>query len=118
MASRKVHCGDCIKKLGRPFNEVHAWLDGLVPKYGIPRHRIFRHNMEGIEQIKEMWGDTAAEAARIHILRDFNLPDIPGEPYRDIPKDRWQASLLLAVWLQEMEMRRANPLYEGKEVEE
>ena len=118
MASRKVHCADCTRKLGEAFDKVHAWLDGLVPKYGIPRHRIFRHNMLGIEEVRRIWGDKAAEAARIHIVRDFGLPNIPGEPYRDIPKDEKHASILLAVWLHEMGMIKSNPLYEGKEVEE
>jgi hypothetical protein len=69
MASHKEHCADCVRELGEPFEEVHAWLDALQPEYG-PMHRPFRHNVEGVERVRRMWGDRAAEAARIHILKD------------------------------------------------
>ena len=118
MADRKTHCNDCVEALGEDFDRVHAWLDGLVPEHGIPRHRIFRHNMEGLEEIRKMWGDKAVEAGRLHIMRDFGLPEILDDPYRDIPRNIYHAAVLLAVWLQENDMIRANPLYEGKEVEE
>jgi len=33
MPSRKEHCDECERKLGKPFDEVHAWLDGLCCKW-------------------------------------------------------------------------------------
>lgn len=30
-----------------------------------------RHHLAGIEQVRELWGDQAAEAARLHIIADL-----------------------------------------------
>ena len=74
--NRKAHCEDCIKALGEPFEQVHKWMDGLFDyRTKQLRHRIFRHNRKGIEEVRKMWGDKAAEAARRHIIVDFGLPD-------------------------------------------
>lgn len=73
MASFHEHCKDCIRELGRPFPEVHRWLDELFPVLGFSvKHREARHHMDGIEDVRRKWGDSAAEAARVHIARDFD----------------------------------------------
>lgn len=73
MASFNEHCQDCIIELGEPFPEVHRWLDALFVRLGYSvKHRDARHHVDGIEQVRKMWGDRAAEAARIHIEKDFN----------------------------------------------
>ena len=69
MASREQHCEDCRKALGNDFDYVHQWLDELFPRLG-PKHRSARHHQGGVEQVRNMWGDKAAEAAEIHIKRD------------------------------------------------
>ena len=73
MATRKIHCEDCMEKLGKDWNEVHAWLDGLSCIDGQLNinHRRWRHHDEALEEIREMWGDEAVEAAKIHLIRDF-----------------------------------------------
>lgn len=70
MASREEHSKDCVKALGEPFFEVHDWLDELWPTVG-PCHRFIRHHEGGVEEVRKMWGDKAAEAAKIHIRKDF-----------------------------------------------
>ena len=70
MASLEEHEADCERELGEPFTEVHLWLDALFKVLG-PQHRSVRHNTEGIEEVRRMWGDRAAEAAEIHIRKDF-----------------------------------------------
>ena len=47
------------------------WLCGDlgIKEYG-QDHRCHRHHVEGIEEIRNMWGDEAAIAAKIHILVD------------------------------------------------
>ena len=35
------------------------------------RHRKLRHHIAGIEQVRKLWGDKAAEAARLHIIADL-----------------------------------------------
>lgn len=69
MPGFKEHCQDCRNELGEPFENVHAWLDELQAEYG-PMHRSVRHNTEGVERVRAMWGDRAARAAEIHILKD------------------------------------------------
>ena len=69
MASFEQHCADCRRELGDDFRHVHQWLDALFKVLG-PKHRSARHHTGGVEQVRKMWGDRAARAAEIHILRD------------------------------------------------
>jgi len=72
MPSFDQHCLETATILGKPFEEVHKWLDELAgqPPYGM-RHRKVRHHLKGIEEVRKMWGDQAAEAARIHVTSDL-----------------------------------------------
>ena len=63
------HCYDCRTLLGKDWKEVHEWLDALFAEYG-PAHRRYRHHTEGIEEVRKMWGDEAALAAKVHIIVD------------------------------------------------
>jgi DNA-binding GntR family transcriptional regulator len=65
----KEHCKECQEKLGKPWCAVHRWLDEFAKK-DLAIHRVYRHHKEGIEQVRKMWGDEAAEAARLHIMAD------------------------------------------------
>jgi len=69
MAKVAEHCQDCIDELGEPFEQVHKWLDGLF-RYAGSDHRDIRHNVKGVEKVRKMWGDKAAKAAEIHILKE------------------------------------------------
>jgi len=76
MAKFEEHCEDCIRELGEPFSNVHIWLD----EYFIllrHKHREIRHHQEGVQEIREMWGDKAASAAEIHIKRDYGINKVP-----------------------------------------
>jgi hypothetical protein len=66
------HCLECEQKLGQAFPEVHRWLDEFAgsEKYGM-RHRSVRHHEEGIQEIVELFGPKAGEAARLHIVSDL-----------------------------------------------
>lgn len=70
------HCEECKKKLGQPFAYVHSWLDKFMHDeslslYERTKHRKFRHNREGVETIRKMYGDEAAQAAELHIVSDL-----------------------------------------------
>jgi hypothetical protein len=67
------HCKESIEKLGRPFGEVHEWLDAFAGthEFGM-KHRKKRHHLKGINDVKDMFGKEAAEAARLHIIADLN----------------------------------------------
>ena len=69
MAYLHEHCADCRRLLVNEWKEVHKWLDALYKEYG-QSHRCQRHHAEGIEEVREMWGDEAALAAKIHIIVD------------------------------------------------
>lgn len=72
MPSLTEHCSETITVLGEPFEQVHRWLDEFAgkPPYGM-RHRKLRHHLAGIEQVRKLWGDQAATAARLHIIADL-----------------------------------------------
>jgi hypothetical protein len=73
MASYKQHCDECQETLDDPHGRVHKWLDEYFSVLGFGvKHRDVRHHEDGIREVREMWGDEAAEAAKIHIARDFN----------------------------------------------
>ena len=74
MPSFEQHCEESIQLFGEPFEEVHRWLDEFAgkPPHGM-RHRKFRHHEAGIEMVRRQWGDTAAAAARAHIIADLKM---------------------------------------------
>lgn len=66
------HVRECEEKLGSGWNCVHLWLDYYSNRYqGWKGHRCHRHHREGVEIIRKLWGDQAAEAAELHIKSDF-----------------------------------------------
>jgi hypothetical protein len=69
MASLEQHNADCKKFFGESFEEVNNWIDEYFAVYG-PSHRRFRHHREGVEEARALFGDRAATAAAVHILRD------------------------------------------------
>ena len=74
MARIKTHMEDCEYFLGKPFKEVHIWLDKYAKEYPpsiyYEYHRGFRHNAKGVKEIEEKFGFYATIAAKIHIIRD------------------------------------------------
>ena len=66
------HITESLALFGEPFDEVHCWLDEFAgtPEYGM-RHRRKRHHLNGIEEVRQKWGDKAAEAAQVHLVSDL-----------------------------------------------
>jgi hypothetical protein len=69
VAAFEQHVADSKKWLGEGHEQVHLLLDEYFKTLG-PLHRKVRHHHEGVEQIRFLYGDLAATAATIHILRD------------------------------------------------
>lgn len=69
---REEHEEESVRAFGKPYTEVHAFLDQFAgkPECGM-RHRKKLHHLKGIELVREMYGDEAAEAARLHIISDL-----------------------------------------------
>jgi hypothetical protein len=95
----KDHEQACIERFGKPYTDVHIWLDWYKGKSGdgfdytnetgFPaKHREKTHHVEGVLEVIGMWGEEAGEAAKQHILDDFkdiNMKQIPmAEDYREI----------------------------------
>ncbi len=74
MPAFEQHCAETVALLGEPFEKVHRWLDEFAgkPPHGM-RHRKLRHHLAGIEQVRKMWGDQAAAAARQHVISDLKM---------------------------------------------
>lgn len=74
MSSLKTHCEDCEMVLGKPFKEVHEWLDEYAKKYDprlyFERHRMYRHHDKGVKEAVELFGYYGGQAAKLHIIRD------------------------------------------------
>ena len=89
MASRKAHCLETFGKLGKEWECVHAWLDGLACVNGMLniRHRRWRHHKDGVEEVRKIWGDEAAEAAEIHIKRDLGWIPTKAQAERRWPEE-------------------------------
>lgn len=63
------HCKECLYKLGEEHREVHKWLDEFFNELG-PAHRAVRHHAGGVEEVRQKWGQSAADAAILHIKSD------------------------------------------------
>ena len=74
MPSIGEHCKESIRLFGKPYTEVHIWLDALAgsPECGM-RHRMKRHHLAGLEQVRRIFGGDAVEPARQHIISDLKM---------------------------------------------
>jgi hypothetical protein len=89
MSSFENHCREAERKFGDPFEEVHRWLDEFqgTPQYRM-RHRRVRHHEAGIREVRALFGEQAAEAARQHIISDFKEEGwTEGDPFPQDEKD-------------------------------
>lgn len=89
----------CVEKFGKPYTEVHRFLDQFMEKYG-PPHRRLLHHRPGIELIGEKFGAEAALAAELHIRDDFGfvpenwLQHQSFTPWSDYLQQRQQQDLI------------------------
>lgn len=74
MPNTEEHCKESIRLFGKPFTEVHLWLDALAesPDCGM-RHRMKRHHLAGLEQVRRIFDEEAVKAARQHIIADLKM---------------------------------------------
>ena len=86
MSILRYHCEESIKLFGKPFEEVHLWLDEFAgtKEFGM-RHRRKRHHLAGIEEAVKLFGEDVRPAARQHIISDLKTEEWKdGDPF---PKD-------------------------------
>lgn len=66
------HIRESVELFGKPFEEVHRWLDELAGQPGIGMgHRKYRHHEAGLTEVERLFGMEAVEAARQHIVSDL-----------------------------------------------
>jgi len=72
MSSFEAHCQESIRLFGKPYGEVHRWLDEFMgtEEYRM-RHRKVRHHQAGINQVSKLFGAEAGKVARQHIISDL-----------------------------------------------
>ncbi len=66
------HCRESLEKFGHVYDEVHRWLDYFAgsKEYGMA-HRQKRHHKEGIDEIRNLYGELAVDVAKQHIISDL-----------------------------------------------
>lgn len=69
MGTFEEHKADTLNRLGKTYDEVHTYMDQWHSKHGA-RHRFVLHHQEGIEEIRQKFGDDGAKAAECHIRLD------------------------------------------------
>jgi len=66
------HCRESTLLFGKPYEEVHKWLDEFQKAPGIGmKHRRFRHHEAGVKEVERLWGGDAGKVARQHIISDL-----------------------------------------------
>jgi len=68
----KEHEIESLKLFGKPFTEIHKWLDEYAgsKEYGM-RHRKKRHHRTGISEAVRIFGNEAEKPALQHIISDL-----------------------------------------------
>jgi hypothetical protein len=66
------HCEESIRLFGKPYEEVHRWLDEFMGAPGLgARHRKIRHHEAGIRKAVKLFGQEVGKVARQHIISDL-----------------------------------------------
>lgn len=80
MSSLEEHEVHSLKMLGKPWTEIHSWLDQYFVKTPGVAHRVVLHHRLGIELGVAKFGEQARAALELHIQDDFELiPETPEE---------------------------------------
>lgn len=69
---RKEHEERSMAAFGKPFSEVHVFMDRFFPRYKDLTHRLVLHHRLGIELVGVLMGSDAYLAARQHVLDDMH----------------------------------------------
>jgi len=69
---RKKHEERSMAAFGKPFSEVHLFMDQFFPRYKNLTHRLVLHHRLGIELVGVLMGPDAYLAARQHVLDDMH----------------------------------------------
>lgn len=91
---REKHSARTQEALGRPWPEVHDYLDQYAPLMPARlAHRVLLHHALGVEKCVAEFGEDARPAAELHIRDDFG-GEIPATPQAVTDRmEIWQSDL-------------------------
>ena len=107
------HEKQSVEYFGKPFTEVHVFLDQFFDKFRGAEHRRVLHHTMGVNEIVRRFGEEARPVAELHIKEDWNrycgVYDVP--TLKEIDLDDW---LLLNYSIQEYLDGLMKELYQEK----
>lgn len=68
---RKEHEQRCEKILGKPYPEVHKWIDQYFKEFGTGAHWLILHHKLGIDLGVSKFGEETRKAFELHIKDDM-----------------------------------------------
>ena len=72
MPSLEDHCRESMSLFGKPYKEVHLWLDEFAGSAGYGfRHRKVRHHEVGIAEVCRLFGRESGVPAMQHVVSDL-----------------------------------------------
>ncbi len=84
-----------IEMFGKPYSEVHAFLDQYFSSYG-PHHRIVLHHQAGVCKAIKQFGGSTRPVAEQHIIDDLGF--VPDDfNHKEFKIDRICASTWLRI---------------------
>ena len=66
------HAKSCEDALGKPYTEVHDFLDQYSERFPREQRKVYHHR-QGLARVAERFGAEAAKAARIHVVEDVGF---------------------------------------------
>lgn len=85
------HEKQSVDWFGKPFTEVHIFLDQFFPLFRGAEHRRVLHHTAGVEEVVRRFGEEARPVAELHIKEDwvtycgvYAVPDL-----KEIDLDDW-----------------------------
>ena len=85
------HEKQSVEYFGKPWTEVHVFLDQFFPMFRGADHRRVLHHVAGVNEVVRRFGEESRPVAELHIKEDWNrycgVYDVP--TLREIDLDDW-----------------------------
>lgn len=85
------HEKQSVEWFGKPWTEVHVFLDQFKPLFRGPEHRRILHHTAGVNEVVRRFGEEAREVAELHIKEDWRFYcgvwDVP--TLKELTEDDW-----------------------------
>lgn len=108
------HEKQSVEHFGKPWTEVHCFLDQFFPMFRGADHRRVLHTKEGVVEVVKRFGEEARPVAELHIKEDwvrycgvFEVPSL-----KEIDLDDWlflnqetvkvQDELIKELWMEKV----------------